>query len=41
MTTLELSHVCKRVTSPVERAILSDISLRIDPGDLVKSCGVV
>lgn len=33
MTTLELSHVCKRVTSPVERAILSDISLRIDPGD--------
>ncbi len=33
MTTLELSHVCKRVTSPVERAILSDISLRINPGD--------
>lgn len=25
--------MCKRVTSPVERAILSDISLRIDPGD--------
>ena len=33
MTTLELSHVYKRVTSPVERAILSDISLRIEPGD--------
>lgn len=33
MTTLELSHVCKRVASPVERAILSDISLRIEPGD--------
>ena len=33
MTTLELSHVYKRVISPVERAILSDISLRIEPGD--------
>ena len=33
MTTLELSHVFKRVNAPVERAILSDISLRIAQGD--------
>ena len=33
MTTLELSHVFKRVNAPVERTILSDISLRIAQGD--------
>ncbi len=33
MTTLELSHVFKRVNAPTERTILSDISLRIAQGD--------